>query len=308
VKGFFRKNLSLKILALALAILLEAQFNNPKSVDLQLDITLRNLPISKMVLSPENAESGLSARAVVRGPGPLVEGLSATEQKVFIDVPPGNSNVFSVELRPEQLRLPRGVEVVGIEPSTFDFTLERVIRRQLPVVVNYEGEPAKGYSIKRLRPLPATVLARGPQSELRGKFEVETRPLDVTDVSSSKTFEVALQDIGRYTRLAVNFVSVEVEVIAIEQTRKFEKLSLKVLAPPGFAATVEPTRVDVEIAGREGVVKNLEPKMITLEADGRNLPEGRHQVAVSATLPNGVEVIRTVPEKVSVNLIARNGK
>src|SRR4029078_9738318 len=116
-------------------------------------------------------------------------------------------------------------------------------------------------------------------------------------------FDLPLEAPGVLSRLGVPQVKVEVRVSPIPAEKTFDKLNVRLLAPYGFAGTVEPSRVKATLGGPKEALNQLVPSTIELEADARNLSEGRHEVELTSALTEGFVVIGTEPRKVTVNLI-----
>ena len=99
----------------------------------------------------------------------------------------------TVPLTPEIVRAPFGVEVLSLEPSQLDLTLEEVIAREVPIVANIEGVPAAGFELHShtLRPDRATL--EGPESVFRGQVVAVTSRIDVTGRRSTFSQDVEVR-------------------------------------------------------------------------------------------------------------------
>ena len=104
------------------------------------------------------------------------------------DVPPGDR---VVQLGPEYvLNLPLGVKVQEIQPSRIAVRLEAVEEKEVPVMVETQGETAEGFEVYSENVNPARVRVRGPSSYIRGLTSI---PTDKVDISGRQADFVARQ-------------------------------------------------------------------------------------------------------------------
>lgn len=310
MRDFFTENFGLKMFSLLLAVLLEVYFYSPDNsvtASLTANVEIRNLPSKSMIVSPPGGEKGLFARVTVRGPSPLVAQVRDTIQRFSIELPNDVPASYVAFLNGAQLRLPSGVSVIDVEPPRIEFQFEPVKETDLLVIVDKAGEPAPGYRLDALKVFPDLVLARGPASELEGLRVIQTQKVDISNLRSSQRFEVALVDKGKLTSLAVNVVTVEAVISPIMADKTLEHVPVKVIAPPGFAATVEPSSVSAVISGPSDALGSISQSQLELSADGRNLEEGKHELNLTAVMPQGVNLVRTEPGKVILQMVKKNG-
>ncbi len=310
IREFVTENLGLKILSLMLAILLEAYFYSPDNsiiATFNATIELQNLRSDYMVVSPPVGERGLTAKFSAKCPKQMVDDLRGTAHRFLVDVPNGEPTSFKVALNPLQLRLPAGVEITEIDPPTISVTLDKVIRKKLLVVVDKIGEPALGYRVDEVV-LPETVTAQGPKSELDGFNIVNTEKVDISSIKETRQMNVELVNKGPLTTLLENAVTVELRVTPIPAEKTFSRAAVKVLAPSGYAASVEPSTVEVTLGGPANSLEELKGSSLELVADSSALGAGRHEVGLSIRNLPGVSVVRTKPSKVGVTLVKKEGR
>lgn len=73
---------------------------------------------------------------------------------------------LEVSLSADNVSVPKGLEVVSMDPSTLQIELDYVDSRQLHVQVDYTGEPAAGARFVGAQATPAQVTATGPRTVL----------------------------------------------------------------------------------------------------------------------------------------------
>lgn len=307
LKNFFTENLGLKLFSLLAAMLLEFYFFSPDNtvaIEMQIAVELQNTPSERVIVSPSGAQRGLSSKVELVGPHHLIESVKSSPPTFRVVLPDSPPSELHFQLRREDLRLPNGVQVKSIEPSTYRLEFDRLIRRELKVQLATVGAPAAGYRLKALKVFPETVFARGPSGELEGRQSVASLPLDISNMQSSDRLDISLTEVGKLTSLEVNLVAVHVEIEEIPMEKEYNEVAVKLLTPDGYASTIDPSRVKVVLSGPEAKLNDILSEDLQPVADLRELSAGRHSVALTAELPDGVRIERTVPENVVV--IMRN--
>ncbi len=120
-----------------------------------------------------------SVRVRLRGGTKQVRELNPFQVTVQVALPRTSSGMFNINLGPEDVLLPEGLEVVSIEPHVIRVELEREDTRRLPVVPKIIGEPAAGAVAEEPVVFPNQVLVSGPESLLRQIESLETVPISL---------------------------------------------------------------------------------------------------------------------------------
>lgn len=128
-----------------------------------------------------------SVRVRVRGPSRQVRELNPYQVNVQVDLTQPAPGTFRINLGPENVLLPEGLEVVSIEPNVIQVDLEREVTRRLPVVPKLVGEPAAGSVVEEPMVFPNLVLVSGPESLVRRTESLETVPITLN--GHALTFE-----------------------------------------------------------------------------------------------------------------------
>lgn len=305
-EGLLRKNFWLKSASLLLAIFLELYFygpDNSTTATISVPIEFVNIPRQMMIVSPRGAERGMYAEVLLRGPRPLIEQLRDKNNRFSFDLATVDTMNPVVFLTPQQIGVPAGV-TVEISPERVKLGLETVLRKELDVSVVYRGEPAPNHVLSHFVVEPKKIIVDGPKSELVGLRAVETQPIDINGLRGNKSYEVALENPMTFARYSVNTVSVNFVVSPIESLRDFEGVGIKLSAKSGQAATVEPSRVHVRVAGAEEILQKLERSQLKVFVDVESLPVGKHEVSLSTELPTGVQLLKVDPDKVTVTVVS----
>jgi YbbR domain-containing protein len=310
-KSARERSWGMMLIALSLALLLEAYFysaDNSATTTVPATVEVHDLSPDRMITDPPKGEKGIPVLVEIRGPRPLVDQVRSTVNKFTVFVPANNPTEFTAVLDPQQLKLPAAVEVLSINPSSITIKTEPIVTKEVPVVVDRLGKPAEGYEIEDIFVSPGTVEVTGPQSRVEKVQAIATYPVDVSNLKSPEVTEVSLEISDSLIAVKeVTLVAVDIKVGPVRVERTFDNVGIKVLAADGYAATVEPSRATLILSGPADEIKSLNVAGISLIADGRSLPPGRHKVALSGEFGHGVRIIKTVPAEVTVNMVTKNG-
>jgi len=144
----------------------------------------------------------------VRGSSKRVRGLDPDQVDVQVELSrrPG---LLTINLGPENVLMPEGLEVVSIEPNVITVEVEREVSGSIRVEPDLEGEAAAGAKLGEPEVFPSQVLVTGPESLVASTEVLHTRPVNVG--GRSATFEVSvavvppdpLIQIARPTRVKV---------------------------------------------------------------------------------------------------------
>jgi len=141
----------------------------------------------------------------------FVMGEKRQEVGIAVDLKDLKPGLTSFKRLDERLNIPSALRVTRLSPSFVDVRLERIKEKEVPVKVVVEGEPAAGYHFVEASGQPTKAVISGAESELKDVREVETDPVNITDVAESFSLMVPLKYAGKYTSLK-DQEAVEVQV------------------------------------------------------------------------------------------------
>jgi YbbR domain-containing protein len=133
-----------------------------------------NRPRGFVVLDPVH-----SVNVRLRGSSRLIRQLNPYQVSVQVELAQPQPGTVNVNLGPENVLMPDGLEVVSLEPNVIRVELEREVSQRLPVVPRLVGEPAAGSIVDELEVFPNQVLVTGPESLLAKIQSLSTRPLNL---------------------------------------------------------------------------------------------------------------------------------
>jgi len=141
-----------------------------------------NRPRGFMVVDPVGT---VSVRLL--GNKKAIRQLSPYQVSVTVDLSPRQEGTTAVNIGPENVLAPDGLEVFSIEPGTIRVDLEREITQRLPVVPKLTGKPVKGFTVEEPEVFPNQVLVTGPASRLARVDSLSTRAISLE--GRAATFE-----------------------------------------------------------------------------------------------------------------------
>jgi YbbR domain-containing protein len=307
LRQMLTRNLPLKLLSLLIASSLWFFVNfgeRDTEESLKVPLELRNIPAHLMITSPR--VDFIDVR--VSGPRALLGRIDRNRVSIGLDlsgVRPGPA-VFRVD--PAALNLPRGVQMLRINPSQITLETEAVSHKPVPVRLRIGGKLPADLQVADTKVSPETVQITGPASDVRDIAAVNTEPLDV-DGATAGTIEreLGLEPVGDYISFSANRVAAQVRIEEVQTTREFKTVPIEV-RNAGLPYRVTPDRVRLSVRGPKRQLDDLElePGAVYIEADG--VATGAHMVKVAVDLPAGVEAVSLDPENVELVLVKERRK
>jgi YbbR domain-containing protein len=113
----------------------------------------------------------------LRGSRHTVENILPQQLQARVDLAGAGVGSNFVQITPQMVTLPRGVELLGISPSYLDLTF--LARAAVPVRVRTAGTPAPGFVLVSAVADPPEVAVVGPPERVAPVARVETEPLSL---------------------------------------------------------------------------------------------------------------------------------
>ncbi len=191
LKGFFTKNLPLKLISIFLAVILWYFVVSEKGGEtaLSIPVDFRNIPPSLIII--KNPVESISIR--IRGPITLLRGLSPRGIRAIIDLSNAKLGIAEFVINREQITVPRGVRVTMVSPASVMLRFERLIRKTLPVEAILVGKPFEGLKITEVWVDPPAIEIVGAQNELTGLKKIFTEEIDISGLKKDSIKKAALR-------------------------------------------------------------------------------------------------------------------
>ncbi len=204
-------NLGLKALSLFLALFLWLVVLSEQKVEVTLSLPLDLQAIPRGLFLVNDVPSALRVR--LRGPKTLIQTLSPGEVSLEESTRGLVEGENLLTLTPDAVRVPRGIEVVGVEPRRVRVVLEGSAEREIEVFARLDGAPASGFAVQRVVVTPARVWVSGPKSVVARLRRRPTTPIRLEDQKISFTAQAMLEPPGSQVRLLQETpIAVSVEI------------------------------------------------------------------------------------------------
>jgi len=145
---------------------------------------------------PDNLEiSAASAETVsleLRGPAGELRGLVDNRERpeVVLDMSGIQPGDHTYTIGDGNVKLQRGLRLIGAVPSEVRFDFERRLVRFVPVRVRFSGAPPEGYVVESYAPEPASLQIAGPADHVARIGSVVTDQVDLSGAAGSSEFRV----------------------------------------------------------------------------------------------------------------------
>ena len=296
------RHLGLKVLAIALATLLWLTVAGEHVVEraLRVPLELREKPEDlEIVGDPPGAVDVL-----VRGSSALLSRLEVGEVVAVLDLSAARPGSRLFPLRTDQVKVPYGVEVAQVVPSTLALDLEKSSTRTIPVVPALDGEPAPGYVIGRMTSEPSTVNVIGPQSRVRKLAEATTEPLNVAGQRERVRDVVTVGVVDSAVRLVEpQRATVVVEILPAPVERDVGGVPVRWRnLGTGLRAQVAPSLSRIQIRGQEETLARVRSDAIEAFVDLAGLGPGRYNLRVQVDPSQEFGISLITPTVVEVTI------
>lgn len=177
------QNLALKVVSVVLAALLWLILSGEQTVERVLRIPLEYTNIPAQLELVGDPPTVVDVR--IRGSSGTLSRLSAGELAAVLDVRSPRPGQRLYHLTSSDVRVPFGVDVVQVTPSSVALFFERSSAKTVPVLPVLEGQPADGYMVDRVSADPAKVEVVGPASSLRLVSNAVTEAVSVQGATTT---------------------------------------------------------------------------------------------------------------------------
>lgn len=298
-------NLTLKLIALALAIVIWFLIAGEKRSEVRLTVPLemRNLPTTWEIL-----ESVSQVEVAIRGFSSVIKKLTPNDIDVYIDLSNVVAGMNSFLITPDDIVTPVGVSVIQVSPSDISVAVDATTQKAIPVEPVVRGNPAEGYLLSSLSVEPKTVTVTGAQSLLKSlvKVETETVAIDNADKTVSKKVKIRLPHPNfRIEHDDEKTVTVNAQILPEMMERVFEDIPVQGEKVDTRTVTFSPKTVTLLVQGPKTVLSQLLLTDIAVFIDTRAFPAGQSSVQPTFKLPEFLNVKTYYPKMITVNILAQ---
>jgi YbbR domain-containing protein len=266
-------NIGLKALSLAFAVglfLYRQGQEDEQQRTVAAAVVLRLPPESakRELMSPIPANVHITLRGSAR----------ALDNLIQVGVPPVEVDLREAQLdtlvfEPSMFNLPRGIDIVIIDPPSIPLEWQEVVTRKIPVQASITGTPAEGFVVKgEPQAEPEAITADGPENLVEVMQFARLAPFDVSGLSEGSYRRRLAIDAPPSRVSYLGPQSAAVTVVIARRVIEVRFARRRVEAVGVTQAVVYPREVDVTITGPPEVVRALRAEQIVPRADLRDVP------------------------------------
>lgn len=306
-RKLFVKNIGKKIFAIAIAIFIWLVVSVESNIErnITIDVNYVNLP-SGLIITNEPPED---LNLVVRGTRSQLSSLSPQSMTFTVDLDHVSTGISKYNVRTDQIKPPRGIQVTGISPAEIIVEVDELIRKDIAIEAII-SPPEPGYEIVG-EPVvvPSMATVSGPKSIVSETSVIPTDTISTIRETSKFTIEVPLKPPNRLVKVVgdrTTRVTINIEEKTLE--KEFENLDINFVnfedlnfEPRG------PLKAEVAFEGPYSLIKNLNSNDIEVFVDVSKLRESNKKLQklnVSVTYPftNSIKLKKQEPKTLEIKL------
>ena len=311
IRHFFVKNIGLKLLSVALAILAWCMIMNLS--DPKVTVNIKNGPVNKtneQAVVDENmiynVVSGDTISVTITGPRSIVQTLTASDIYAYVNLKELSlTNACPIHVSFNNSSASKSAEIVSKSEEVMELALEQMVTENKQIDVKLKGTPASDYyATWSVAPLMLEVYGSATQVS---NIEKLVATVDIEGKSTSFTESVTVVpydkqgnvlDVSKFT---MNESSAEVEVKLYPTKNINLVIDADVSAEYGFACEpLEQAPTSITIAGEYSVIKDITEIIIPFKRE--NLKETlAENINIKEYLPEGCYLVSET-ETVSVTV------
>lgn len=300
IRRMFFQNVSLKAASLAIAIGLYVYANLSQNAQLQITVPveLRNVPESMIVSSAKLPQ----IRLLVRGPRSALTVLPEQPVSYPIDVSATGVGKHQIQIDISKIELPRGVDILQINPVQFDMTIAPTQQYERPIKPQIKGNPGDGFRVSAVEVQPEKMVIVTAKGALDDRPAINSKPIDIEGRTEDVVVQAELDVEGIVSKQPpVNLAQVAVRIQPIIRQAQFKDIPVIIQGMQSSKWRVVPRTVTIEVVGADAPLKALEKSGIKAEIQITAIPNSRQRFPVSLRLPPEVTLLSVTPAAVKVN-------
>lgn len=291
-------NLGTKLISVAIAVVLWMIVLGSRNVEATKEVPLEIITPTDLVPANEVPD-----RIAFRLSGPkafLRAVLDRKEEPIRVNLSGAKAGLVTYRFFSDNIRVPIGVKVLSINPTSVLIKLEPLKKREVPLKLELRGSVPEGFRITKVEVRPERVRLKGPESRLDAIGELPSVPIDVSGLHQSVDREVPL-DLSRHNvQLDGVLPRAYIEIEPVSANFRVKNVEIRVVA--GHKYLLDEKTVSVLVRADPKDLKSLNHGKIFGVIDLSGKPKGKYTEAVKVTLPEGIGLVKVIPEKVGVTL------
>ncbi len=285
-------------IALVLAYLVRSDSNSAVTV-LSVPVEFVDVPSDRVLVA-----GGITqVKVTVRGPSFVVNRIANSVPSIRVKVPPQVDDHFTAVLSTDEFDLPSSMSVIRIEPEALALEFDKLISKDVPVVLPRIGTVADGMFVEQVTITPEKVSVVGPSQDLEEVTQVESLPIDLKGARESREERLSLRLPASLSRLTPSEVLVKVQVSKIQEERVFSGLPIELRTKLSESYGIYPREVAVAVRGDRDAIRALQRESIVPYLRLDSQIQKSEEISLTVELPPGLKATAINPPTVKVSLL-----
>jgi YbbR domain-containing protein len=243
------------------------------------------------------------ASAILRGASSRVAAVQSVVARVAVDASGLNIDQdVDLEAIDENGASVPGVEVLPDRAHVSIEVARELAYATLPVVPVIVGSPAAGYRVSSVTANPTTLTVSGEAEAVTQLSAVSTQPLDVTGLTDSLVGSVEPDLPADVSVVGDGAVQVQVTIEAETGSQTWQAGVRLEGARANREYALSASTIQVTFGGPAPVLASVDPSTIVAAVDVAELSVGRHEVNVTVTPIEGLDVLDVAPATIRVDV------
>ncbi len=298
--SLFSGNTGAKVVSVIVAVVLWVVVLGSRAVEVTKEIPITITTPNDLVVSNDVPE-----KVIFRLSGPkafLRAILDRPEDPIRVNLSGAKAGLVTYRFFADNIRLPIGVRVLQVNPSSMIVKLEPQKTKEVPVRLETRGSLPEGYVLKKAEITPKTIRIRGPESRVDGITEAPTSAIDLAQIRTNLEAEAQF-DVARLgVRLEGSAPKISIQVAAVQANFKIRVKGPDIRVDSPHKARVDEAAVVVYVRMDPDDIQKLDPTQVAINIDLKGKTKGRYTSKVNVSLPPNIGMVRVVPDTVRVTL------
>ncbi|RJQ19993.1 MAG: hypothetical protein C4560_05315 [Nitrospiraceae bacterium] len=211
--SFFAQNIGLKVASffLAAALWFFVILSGRSGTVIDVPIMYMNLPPDLEVVDFPKAIS-----VNIEGQERMLQNLRPHEVTAIVDLSNAKTGRSFLTLGRDNIRLPKTIEIMSIDPQTISLTIEQQLKKTVSVQPAIVGLPKQGFVVLGMEVAPDAVVIEGPRSIVSNIYNVKTEPIDITGLNRDLRYTAKINLTNPNLKAEIQRVAVDISVKKIK--------------------------------------------------------------------------------------------
>ena len=291
-------NLGTKGISIIIAVILWGVVLGSRNVEVTLEIPLQVMTSPDVVPAhevPDKVTFRLS------GPKAFLRGiLDRGEEPIRVNLMGTKPALVTYRFFSDNIQVPIGVKVLSIQPPSISIKLENLKKKEIGVRLQLQGTPPEGYRMVKAEVKPSFIHVTGPESVINGITEAVSKPIDLSFLRENLNQPLDLDLPFHLVKMQGVAPRVVIEVERASANYRIKNVDIRVIS--SYKSKIEEKTVTALVRANSKELLAIDKNLVFGVVDLSGKPPGTYKVSVQMNLPQGIQLIKVVPEQVHVSL------